>query len=87
VGEAEEILSSAAIPADRQMTYGLELLAGTRPGEVAGLRWRHYNAALKPLGELLVAWSYNTRKHREKSTKTDTVRHVPGIRCTSPVLA
>jgi len=75
--EAEEILSTAAIPADRQMAYGLELLAGVRPGEAAGLRWRHYNPALTPLGELLVARAYNTRKHREKSTKTDTVRHVP----------
>jgi integrase len=36
--EAEEILSTSAIPADRQMAYGLELLAGVRPGEAAGLR-------------------------------------------------
>jgi hypothetical protein len=75
--EAETLISDPRIPADRQVAYGLELLAGLRPGEIAGLRWRHHNPALEPLGELLVAWSYNTRKHRAKSTKTETVRHVP----------
>jgi hypothetical protein len=32
---------------------------------------------VEALGKLLVAASYNTRKHRAKSTKTDVVRHVP----------
>jgi hypothetical protein len=54
-----------------------------RPGEAAALRWRHYDPAIKPLGKLLVARSYNTRKNREKSTKTDAVKHVP----VHPVLA
>jgi integrase len=40
--EVETIISDARIPPDRQMVYGLELLAGVRPGEAAALRWRHY---------------------------------------------
>jgi hypothetical protein len=30
--EVETIISDARIPADRQMVYALELLAGVRPG-------------------------------------------------------
>lgn len=75
--EATVLVSDARIPLDRQLVYGFELLAGMRPGEGAALRWRHYDPTKKPLGELLVATAYNTRKHRAKSTKTETVRHVP----------
>ena len=75
--EAITIISTPLISPDRQMVYALELLAGVRPGEGAGLRWRHYDPTIEPLGRLLVAVSYNTRKHREKDTKTGSVRHVP----------
>jgi integrase len=81
--EVETVISDTRIPHDRQIVYGLELLAGVRPGETAALRWRHYDPTIRPLGKLLVAKSYNTRKHREKSTKTDAVKHVP----VHPVLA
>ncbi len=81
--EAETLIADERIPRDRQMVYGLELLAGVRPGEAAALRWRHYDPVIKPLGKLLVAKSYNSRKKREKSTKTDAVKHVP----VHPVLA
>jgi integrase len=81
--EVETIISDGQIPPDRQMVYALELLAGVRPGEGAALRWRHYDPAVRPLGKLLVARSYNTKRNREKSTKTDAVKHVP----VHPVLA
>jgi len=81
--EVETIISDTRIPPDRQMVYALELLAGVRPGEGAALRWRHYDPAVRPLGKLLVARSYNTKRNREKSTKTDAVKHVP----VHPVLA
>jgi integrase len=81
--EVETVISDPRIPPDRQVVYGLELLAGVRPGEAAALRWRHYDPVVTPLGKLLVAKSYNTRKNREKSTKTDAVKHVP----VHPVLA
>lgn len=75
--EAQTIISTPKIPPDRQMVYALELLAGVRPGEAAALRWRHYDAAMEPLGKLLVAQAYNTRKHRAKGTKTESTKHVP----------
>ncbi|MDX2093934.1 MAG: hypothetical protein SFX73_39235 [Kofleriaceae bacterium] len=75
--EVETIISHPVIPADRQVVYALELLAGVRPGEAAALRWRHYDATIEPLGKLLVAVAYNTRKNRQKSTKTNAVKHVP----------
>jgi hypothetical protein len=65
-GEVETIISTPKIPADRRVVYALELLAGVRPGEASALRWRHYDANVKPLGKLLVALAYNTRKHRAK---------------------
>jgi integrase len=75
--EVQTLISSPVIPPDRQLVYALELLAGVRTGEAAALRWRHYDPAKKPLGELLVALSYNTRKNRAKGTKTDAVKHIP----------
>jgi integrase len=81
--EVETIISDARIPADRQMVYALELLAGVRPGEAVALRWRHYDPAVTPLGKILVAKSYNTRGNVEKTTKTDAVKHIP----VHPVLA
>ncbi len=75
--EVETIITDDQIPADRHMVYGLELLAGVRPGEAAALRWRHYTATKQPLGELLVAKAFNTKRNLEKSTKTGSVKHVP----------
>jgi integrase len=76
-GEVETIISHPDIPDDRRVVYALELLAGVRPGEAAALRWRHYDATVGPLGRLVVALAYNTRKNKTKSTKTDAVKHVP----------
>ena len=75
--EAETLISDHRIPPDRQMVYGLELLAGVRTGEASALRWRHYDPVVRPLGRLLVARSYNSRTGREKNTKTEAVKHVP----------
>lgn len=75
--EAETLISDQRIPADRQIVYGFGLLAGMRPGESAAVRWRNYDPDREPLGRLLVAYSYNTRKGRAKGTKTDAVRSVP----------
>ncbi len=54
------------------MLYGLAGLAGLRIGEVAGLRWRHYDAASEPLGRLVIAHS-----HDRETTKTGRIRQVP----------
>jgi integrase len=75
--EATALLSTDAIPDDRRMLYAFMLLAGMRPGEASALRWRHYDPTVLPLGRLTVAVAYDSRRHREKSTKTDATRYVP----------
>lgn len=75
--EATTLISSPVIPDDRKLLYAFMLLAGMRPGEASALRWRHYDRAVQPLGRITVALAYDSRRHREKSTKTDATRYVP----------
>lgn len=66
------LITSALIPRERRIQYAFKALAGLRHGEVAGLRWRHYDTAVDPLHRLLVATSYDTGR-----TKTEVTRRVP----------
>jgi integrase len=70
--ELEILISDARIPIDRRVFYALEGIGGLRLGEVAGLRFRHHDAGLSPLGGILVATSYNTGR-----TKTKQPRRMP----------
>ena len=81
--EVEAMIGDARIPRDRQLVYAFGLLAGLRPGEGAGLRWRHYDVTKQPLGCLTVAKAYSTTRSEEKGTKTNAVKYVP----VHPVLA
>jgi hypothetical protein len=54
------------------MNYALEGIAALRLGEAVGLRWRHYSSEKEPLGELLIATSYNKGR-----TKTKLARRMP----------
>ena len=82
-GELEQIISDERIPPDRRVMDAILGLAGLRFGEAAALRWRVYDTTLEPLGRLLVASSWHTRRREEKSTKTEQPRQVP----VHPVLA
>lgn len=70
--ELELLVGDARVPQDRRVLYALEGLAALRHGEAAGLRWRHYDAAVQPLGRLMVATSYDKGR-----TKTAQVRMMP----------
>lgn len=70
--ELECLISSDLIPWDRQVLYAIEGLAGLRHGEAVGFRWRNYDARMKPLGQILVARSYD-----HDTTKTGHSRLVP----------
>lgn len=70
--ELERLIGDPAIPWDRQVLYALQGLAALRHGEAAGLRWRHYEPDVKPLGRLVVATSYAKGR-----TKTNATRHMP----------
>ncbi|MDB4952621.1 MAG: Mx8p12A [Myxococcales bacterium] len=76
-GEVERLISDERIAADQRVHYAIGFLAGLRHGEVAALRWRHYDVTVGPLGKLIVATSYSTEKRRAKGTKTNVVRYVP----------
>ena len=70
--ELEILISDPRLPLDRRVFYALEGIAGLRLGEAAGLRWRHYDPSLKPLGRLLIATSYDKGR-----TKTKQPRRMP----------
>lgn len=75
--EAELLFSDLRVPAHRRIIWGVLLLTGMRSGELAALRWRHYDAKAEPLGALQVAFSFTRRNKTEKSTKTGQPRVVP----------
>ena len=70
--EAEMLISDDRISTDRQVLYALEVIGMVRHGEAAGLRFRHYDASLKPLGRLVIATSYDKGR-----TKTNRTRLMP----------
>jgi len=45
------------------------VIAGLRHGEVAGLRWRHCDPTLEPLGRLVIATSNDTGRTKTKVTR------------------
>jgi integrase len=75
--EVEALITSPLLPWDRRVFYALLFLAGGRFGEIAALRIRHYKPEARPLGELVIAHSYNSKKRLTKGTKTGVTRLVP----------
>ncbi len=75
--EVIAIISDKGIPDDRRVVYAMEFLGGMRFGEVAALRWKHYQKDVAPLGKLVIARSYNTKKRVEKGVKTERPREMP----------
>jgi integrase len=71
-GEVVQLVTDMRIPPERRIQYALKALAGLRHGEVAGLRWRHYDVGLEPLHRLMVA-----RTYQDAQTKTRVTRLVP----------
>lgn len=82
IPEVERLFSDPQIPVERRVQYALKALAGLRHGEVAGLRWRHYDAAIEPLGRLVIATSYDNGR-----TKTEVTRRVPVHATLAAILA
>jgi hypothetical protein len=67
--EVELLLTSPLVPLDRRVFYAVAFLAGSRFGETAALRVRHYKPGARPLGQLVVARSYSSKKRKVKETK------------------
>jgi integrase len=50
--EVEQLISDVRLLEDRRLLYALKGVAGLRHGEASGLRWRHYQPDLDPLGAI-----------------------------------
>jgi integrase len=69
--ELATLVYDPRLPQDRRVLFALEGLGALRHGEAAGLRWRHLDDSMKPLGRILVATSYDS------TTKTERPREMP----------
>ena len=67
--ELQRLIADPRIPPDRQMLYGLEGIAALRHGEAAGLRWKHYDPTIEPLGRAVIATSYDKGRTKTKRTR------------------
>lgn len=72
IAEVAKLVTDPRVPRARRMLYAIKALTGMRHGEVARLKWDHYDPDVLPLGRLTVA-----------VTKTKITRLVP----VHPVLA
>jgi hypothetical protein len=72
--ELERLLFDERVPVDRRVLYAVLGLAGLRFGEASALRWRSYDAAMQPLGRLLITSAWSTTHKQERPTKCEQPR-------------
>ncbi len=70
--ELESLISDERLPQARRVLYALGGIGGLRQGEIAALRWRHYDPDAQPLGQLVIANS-----NERRGTKTGGARDLP----------
>lgn len=75
--EAQLLMTSPLVPADRRIVYALAFFTGMREGEIAALTWAAFDETSEPLPKLLVAWSFTRRNKQTKATKSGKPRDVP----------
>ena len=75
--EVEQLISTPVIAVHRRVAYALEFLTGLRTGQVSALRWGDYEPDMKPLGRLVSALSYDSKRKLVKATKTGVTHEVP----------
>jgi hypothetical protein len=85
--EVERLISDERVPEDCRAVYATLALTGMRFGELAALKWLHYEPHMEPLGRILVAQSYDFKRRRVKGTKTERPREVPVHPTLASVLA
>jgi integrase len=85
--EVERLISDDRIPPQRRVAYAIEFLTGLRTGEVSALRWGDYSPNHEPLGRIVAARSYDSKKGIVKVTKTKVAHVVPVHPTLAKVLA
>lgn len=61
----------------RRVCYALQFLTGMCVGELAVLRWKDYDASMKPLSRLTIRRAVKSVSMREAQTKPSAVKLVP----------
>lgn len=64
------LLNDARIPEHRRVQWGLESLTGMRPGEAAVRKISDLDRTAAPLWRLFIPTAWNSRGHKEGTTKT-----------------
>lgn len=72
-----KLATDARILPVRRVCYALQFLTGMRVGELAVLRFKDYDPAMKPLGRLTIRRAVKSVTLREAQTKTSAVKLVP----------
>ena len=75
--EALTLMTDPRVPLDRRQFHTIQGLTGLRVGEVAGLRWRDYDGAAKPVGALHVRCQYEDQPLKTASGADIKARVVP----------
>ncbi|MGZ5764503.1 MAG: tyrosine-type recombinase/integrase [Usitatibacter sp.] len=76
--EVEALISDERIPLDRRVLNSILFLGLCRWGEMAALRWREYEPQYEgELGRIVFARSFDHKKRRIKSVKTEVPRWMP----------
>ncbi len=75
--EIVRLLTDPRILPVRRVCYALQFLTGMRVGELAVLRWKDYDPAMKPLPRLTIRRAVKSVSMREAQTKTAAVKLVP----------
>lgn len=84
--EIVRLISDPRIQEVRRVSYALQFLTGLRVGELAVLRWKDYDPAMKPLARLTIARAKKSVSKREAQTKTSAVKLVPVHPALAPLL-
>jgi len=61
----------------RRVVYAVEFLTGCRPGELAALRWRDWDRAMRPLTRLTIGRAVKSVSKKIGSTKTGARKRAP----------
>ena len=84
--EIVRLISDPRVQEVRRVSYALQFLTGLRVGELAVLRFKDYDPAMKPLARLTISRAVKSVSKREAQTKTSAVKLVPVHPALAPLL-
>jgi integrase len=85
--QVSRLISDERIPLDRRVLFALQFFTGTRHGEAAGLRWKHYDSSRKPLGHIRLAGQYDGLPLKGRRGQAGPARDIPVHTTLAAILA